>query len=294
MACERSLRNHGKGSRITPACRLHYEIQQIEGRRNCLLQARWPMSRFRELKARFAAVCASPDWLRLLESLLPEGAAFKEAVNPLLALLPRPECRLKAAYGLGLAVSRLARVEMESARVIMRRLMWSMNEESGNLGWGVPEAMGAIVSMSPALAREYARVFLSYGYETGRDDNFLDHAPLRCGVYTGAAMLASADFAAARPLLPYLSRALAEPEASIRASAALLLLRLARAAPAGDFSGPGRADWEQALDTARASASLSGGDTSIEYIIEEGSIVSATAGDLFAQAVQAVEQGLVS
>ena len=152
------------------------------------------MSEFRQLKARFFSICSSSGWRGSLEEALPEGDALKTALNPLLALLPRPQCRLPAAYGLGLALSRLALADMERARVFMRRMMWSLNEESGNLGWGVPEAMGAALAMSPVLARAYSRVFLSYGYETGREDNFLDYAPLRCGVYVGAAMLAGAEY----------------------------------------------------------------------------------------------------
>jgi hypothetical protein len=173
----------------------------------------------------------------------------------------------------------------------MRRLMWSLNEESGNLGWGVPEAIGAILGMSPVLAGEYARIFLSYGYETGREDNFIDHAPLRHGVYLGTAALATANFAAARPLLPHLAKALAAPEASIRAAAALTLRQLAMTAPSAEFSGPARADWEQALVAVREAATRPGTEVRLEYY-EEGDTVSMTGEILFSQAAEAVEKRL--
>jgi len=188
-------------------------------------------------------------------------------------------------------VSRLAGSDMEAARVIMRRLMWSLNEESGNLGWGVPEAMGAVVSMSPALAREYARIFLSYGYETGKDDNFLDHAPLRRGVYQGAAMLARADYASARPLLPHLEKALADEDALVRASAGLALRELAGAAPASEFSGPAAAPWEAALQAVTAARAGNANGEPLEFL-DNGVVVILAGSEVLAQAEEAVSRRL--
>jgi len=45
-----------------------------------------------------------------------------------------------------MVISNLTEKEMESARVIMRRLMWSLNDESGDIGWGAPEAMAEIIA----------------------------------------------------------------------------------------------------------------------------------------------------
>ena len=41
-----------------------------------------------------------------------------------------------AVSALGAIVAALAEKEMESARIIMRRLMWSLNDESGSIGSG--------------------------------------------------------------------------------------------------------------------------------------------------------------
>jgi len=246
---------------------------------------------YRNLKTHFSAICASPDWASFFDLLPTDARSLKETITPLLVLLNRPECRLQAAYGLGVAVSRLARVDMEGARVIMRRLMWSLNAESGNLGWGAPETMGAILAMSPALAGEYAVIFLSYGYEVGREDNFIHFAPLRYGVYLGVAMLATASFAAAHSFLPHLAKdkALAAPEAFIRAAAALVLRQLAVAAPCVELAGTARADWEQALVAVREAAERPEADVRVEYY-EGGSIVSITGETLFSQAAEAVER----
>jgi hypothetical protein len=210
------------------------------------------MSRFREGKIRFAALCAQEEWKMALAAEMADGAAARRSLNPLLSLLHRPELRLRAAYGLGLAVSRLEKED--HARVLVRRLLWSLNEESGNLGWGAPEAMGAILAQSPALAAEYGRIFLSYGRETGREDNFLEHPPLRQGLYQGMGLLARANAAAVRPALPDLVQALGEDNRALKGMAAFALEQLARAVPDADFlpgdasgSGDGvrsgREDW---------------------------------------------------
>lgn len=188
------------------------------------------MARFREQKTRLKTLLAESGWMRGLEGVITDPVSAREVLNPLLALLARPELRWQAAYGLGLAVPLLAEGSMENARVVMRRFMWSMNEESGNLGWGIPEAMACILANSPALAREYARIFFSYGYETGKDDNYIDYAPLRRGVYWGMGRIAQKDPAGAMTALPHLTAALGDDDRLVRVFAAWALACLAQGA----------------------------------------------------------------
>lgn len=204
------------------------------------------MARFRKQKTELLRLCASDDWKRALEALISTEETALEVVNPLLALLPRPEFVWRAAFGLGRAVAFMAKKNMESARVFMRRLMWSMNEESGNLGWGIPEAMGCILAESPALAAEYSRILISYGHDTGREDNFVDHAPLRRGVYWAIGRLAAANAAAASPALPHLVKALEDDDPGVQGMAAFALRQLAghgpaRGTAAGGTAGDGQA-----------------------------------------------------
>lgn len=44
---------------------------------------------------------------------------------------------------------------MEKACTVMRRLMWTLNDEFGGIGWGVPEAMGEIMVCHKGLAHIY-------------------------------------------------------------------------------------------------------------------------------------------
>ena len=152
------------------------------------------MTRFRTLKQSLERLLLPPTWPENALAVPEEAASVRgmEAVSPLLALLPRGGLlKWRAVILLGRVTADLAeaRVEnagksgMEDARTVMRRCMWHLNEDSGNMGWGAAEAMGEIAAQSPALAKEYGRVILSYARDTGFADNFIDHAALRRGAY---------------------------------------------------------------------------------------------------------------
>jgi len=97
------------------------------------------------------------------------------------------EIKWHAVTALGVFVANLAREDMESARTIMRRLMWSLNDESGGIGWGAPEAMAEIMACHEGLAKEYAPILVSYIREDG---NFLEYELLQRGVIWGIGRLA--------------------------------------------------------------------------------------------------------
>jgi hypothetical protein len=129
-----------------------------------------------------------------LESALSKVAALpaRKAINPLIGFFCHRDARLRwrSITATGLLVARLAETEIESARVIMRRLMWSLNDESGGIGWGAPEAMGEIMARQPRLAGEYAAILVSYLNEAG---NYLELPALQEGVLWGVGRLAEAQ-----------------------------------------------------------------------------------------------------
>ena len=248
------------------------------------------MARFRNQKVELARICAGVNWKQDLERYVDDGSAVSEAVSPLLALLPRFGFTWQAAYGLGLAVSRMAARDMESARIVMRRLMWSMNEESGNLGWGIPEAMGCILAESAALAKEYGRILLSYGHDTGREDNFIEHAPLRRGVYWGIGRLAASNAAAAKPALPQLIKALGDKDAGVRTMAAFALGQLAAALPAREKdAGDAAAQWREAERALEETAAEAGADAAMTDLFDGQTVVAVTLAEMSERAVEALK-----
>lgn len=172
------------------------------------------------------------DWLACLARL--EARPAREIVNPLLACLPLGgRSTRRAAAALGRAVARMAEEDsLEAARNMARRLMWHMNEESGNIGWGIPEAFAEILACHPRLAGEFHRILLSYIRKTDKDDNYCDHAVLRRSCFWAAGRLAQA-----RPDLVAAGRdalvaGLSDEDAECRREAAAAL-RILDAASAG-------------------------------------------------------------
>jgi len=123
------------------------------------------------------------------------GWPSRQVINPLFGLLYSGDERLRwhAVTAIGVVTARLADQELEAARVIMRRLMWNLNDESGGMGWGSPQAMGEIMACHAALAEEYASILISYLDPQG---NFLEHEGLQQSVLWGFGRLAHA-----RPVL---------------------------------------------------------------------------------------------
>jgi len=60
--------------------------------------------------------------------------------------------------------------------------MLNLNDESGGIGWGAPEAMGEIMARSEKLAEEYYKILISYTPDGG---NYLDFEDLQKDVIAG-------------------------------------------------------------------------------------------------------------
>ena len=115
----------------------------------------------------------------------------KKIVNGLLPFLYSQDeiIKWRAVTFMGLFVQELAEEDMESARNVVRRLMWNLNDESGGIGWGFPEAMGEILTCHGGLAREYAPILLSYA---NKDGNYLELPMLQRGLLWGIARFSEA------------------------------------------------------------------------------------------------------
>ena len=139
------------------------------------------------LKQKIIDLLKSSDFEKDLESIA--GIPIQKILHQLFAALCSEEEEIKwhAVSIIGVKVASLADTDMEGARDILRRMIWLLNEESGGIGWGMPEAMGEVLARNENLAREFAPILISY---IRPDGNFLEFELLQRGVLWGIGRLA--------------------------------------------------------------------------------------------------------
>jgi hypothetical protein len=191
------------------------------------------------IKNELVDILRKADFSEILESL--NGYSDRDLLNFLFSALCHQEelVRWHAVSAFGRVVDRIAMKDPESARIVMRRLLWSLNDESGGIGWGAPEALAEIMFQNEALFREYLHMLLSYMHEDGpdlfQDGNYLELPQLQRGVVWGVGRLAEKykDIlkvkGVADDLLPYLR----SPDAPVRGISAWSL-GILRARSAGE------------------------------------------------------------
>jgi len=146
-----------------------------------------------------------------LDAVLTAMAGYppEKLLNPLFSAICSSSEKIKwnAVSAMGATVARLADQNMEAARIVMRRFMWSLNDESGGIGWGTPEAMAECLACHEGLAKEYTKILVSFMREDGF---YLELPALQRGLMWGMCRLAQVrpellrDWQAPRYLLPYL------------------------------------------------------------------------------------------
>lgn len=150
------------------------------------------MSR-RELKNDVLAILNKSD----LEEIYEDLASYQNQrlLNPLFSALCHPEelVRWRAICCFGRVVPAIEDNNPENARIVMRRFLWSLNDESGGIGWGCPEAMAEIMCQSSLLRKEYLHMLVSYMREDGEEDfqdgNYLELPMLQRGLLWGIGRL---------------------------------------------------------------------------------------------------------
>ncbi|KAB1443347.1 DVU0298 family protein [Pseudodesulfovibrio senegalensis] len=182
------------------------------------------MSRFRRTKKDVRVILAASDWRQRLAEL--EQWEPGSLVAPLFSLRldADEDVRWRTVVAFGLVAGRIAEANMEKARVLMRTFMWHMNEESGNLGWGIPEAMAEAMVNNARIADEFSSILASYIYcDSECDGNYLDHPDLRRGVFWGLGRLASVRPELVAPSVRFLRAGLEDEDAHNRGLAARAL-----------------------------------------------------------------------
>ncbi|MBN2326956.1 MAG: hypothetical protein JXR73_07365, partial [Candidatus Omnitrophica bacterium] len=71
------------------------------------------------------------------------------------------EIRWQAVESIAAASSIWARKDLPFVQNFCRRLVWMLNDESGNMGWFAPQVLGAILAENPEALSEFIPLLLS-------------------------------------------------------------------------------------------------------------------------------------
>ncbi len=149
--------------------------------------------RRRRVKEEVLTILADREQERVRQRL--QVYPTSQLLPPLFASLCHLDQRVRwnGVFAFGRVVPALAVDDPEAARVVMRRLLWSLNDESGGIGWGAPEAMAEILCHSSLLRREYRHLLFSYMREDGpepfQEGNYLELPFLQRGLLWGIGRL---------------------------------------------------------------------------------------------------------
>lgn len=174
----------------------------------------------RDIKRRVLKLLKSQDFDKALKEIgrLPA----RRVINPLFSFLYNKDEAIKwaAVVTMGAVVGQIADKNMEEARVIMRRLMWNLNDESGGIGWGSPEAMGEIMAVHEGLAKEYVHILVSYMRQNG---NYLETEGLQRGLLWAIGRLSQVRPELVKDASIYLMPYLHSTDVGVRGQAAWII-----------------------------------------------------------------------
>jgi hypothetical protein len=86
-----------------------------------------------------------------LEKIAALGQRNRRVLSSLIRLAYDKETLVgwRAITAIGLAAKALVKTDDEFLRITIRKLLWSLSDESGGIGWSAPEILGEIVSADP-------------------------------------------------------------------------------------------------------------------------------------------------
>lgn len=100
---------------------------------------------------------------QLVERALQNRGVIKYLFRPLYH--PYGVQRWQAIEALGRLTEAMAAKNPEAVKEILRRLLWSMNDESGSASWSAPETIGEIIYRSPELFKEFIPIVVNASEE---------------------------------------------------------------------------------------------------------------------------------
>ena len=166
---------------------------------------------FRQKKQAARELLLSFDKIEIERWLETEQSVFRILVSMLFDT-EKVIC-YRAAEILGKAAAREARRKPESVKELLRRLLWTMNDESGNICWYAPEAIGEILYNVPELCGEFCPLLMPY----------LNEEPFERGTRLAIARIAGIKRGIFPEIVEKLKQSLANTEPEIKGASLLAL-----------------------------------------------------------------------
>ena len=132
------------------------------------------------LKADIRDALLEGDLVKIVQRAMEDGKVF----SMLISFTYDKESILcwRAIEAMGKAAGAIAGRDPSAVRNIVQRLLWSMGEESGGIGWSAAEMLGEIVINTPETCRDIPPILLSFKDE----ESFLPGVLWSIGKIAGA------------------------------------------------------------------------------------------------------------
>ncbi|OGK11601.1 MAG: hypothetical protein A2W80_01215, partial [Candidatus Riflebacteria bacterium GWC2_50_8] len=118
------------------------------------------------LREKIIGLLQEQNYPELLKTAEKEGNIFRILIS--LAYDKKELLAWRAIEAVGIISGEKAKKHPESIRNLVQRLLWTMRDESGGIGWSAPEMLGEIVRHSPDEFADIAPIIASF-----HDEDFL-------------------------------------------------------------------------------------------------------------------------
>lgn len=115
------------------------------------------------LKKEIKDALLSADFEKVIQIAVNNKKAFRRLIS--LSYDKEDLLCWRAIEAVGMAVGAVAQKDPSAARNIVHRLLWSVSDESGGIGWSTPEMLGEIVINSHGVFADLQPIILSFHEE---------------------------------------------------------------------------------------------------------------------------------
>jgi hypothetical protein len=177
------------------------------------------------LKDRIRAALASRDLDKVARLAQENGKVFSILIG--LSYDKEDVLAWRAIEAMGAAAEAVAAAAPSTVRTVVQRLLWSIRDESGGIGWSAPEMLGEIAARLPKDFGDIPPLILSFN----------DEEMFRTGILWAMGRIAESGAGPVQDADAFCISCLASDDPAVRGYAAWALVRLKTPAGAGRLSG---------------------------------------------------------